>query len=1006
MGRDPEFHPANVMTILLATDNHLGYMEKHPVRGDDSFRAFAEILQIARANAVDALLLGGDLFHENKPSRATTLRTMDLLREATLGDTPPVALACRSNAAAAFGTPTVNYMNPYVHVSLPVFVIHGNHDDPTGTGGAGGGDVGGVGSAPLSALDILQAACLVNYFGRVTDAKRISLAPVLLEKGVTRTALYGLGNVRDERLYTTWSLEKNLTWVAPAAGEAPLVRQRGRQGGGRSPAAAADGDGDGDGDGGNGDGDDDGNGGAPPTANVAPADDWFNLFVLHQNRVTRGSSKSISVDMLPSWLHFVLWGHEHDSYPEPVGEAPAVCQPGSSVATSLSAGEARPKHVVLLRMFKTQHQVVSIPLQTVREFVTEDVTLSSELPGGDPEDTSRVSELLKGRVSAAAAAAAARFDKKKESYAVRQGEAPDGGALPPRARRHRRRRGGDADGDIDDDREGDEGAAIAGHGAGSSEHGAVAPADAGDDEYQQVDDYFLPSRAWYRRALVARLRLPLVRLRVEYSGGFATLSTHRFGQPFVKSVANPGDILHFFRRRTVGVRRGVLRGMVGGAADVADGSADAMEEALEEAESAFAVRAGGNGSGGTSKRDTLQVPELVHHYLVKGRGLEMLHLDELNDAVDQFVDKNETKAIPDHVDGFLATTRKALAQQQAASAAPLGGEEVARILAEDAKKALIAAEANLPAVKATPSTSGVSGVATASADATAGRGTGDAGATTGGGGGARGAHSRLAHIDAMLAEFPQLRVNPADADGPDNGLPDERVASSSDDDDLDTVTGAGPGAATRAGRGRGQGRDRGRGRAAAAAAKPPTAAAVRRAAAAAASAAAASSAAAAAASTAPAPAPRRITRARAPAAMVIDDDDDDEEEEAPNDEDDVYVPDWPPPPHSRSTRARGGKGAPSAAAATPPPRSRGRSTAAVAPAAAAASASQASFGLVSRRRPGAVGHKRKADALGAGGSVAATPPPPVSGRGGEGRSAAPASTVYDLDDDDEDDNGM
>lgn len=416
MGRDPEFHPANVMTILLATDNHLGYMEKHPVRGDDSFRAFAEILQIARANAVDALLLGGDLFHDNKPSRSTTLRAMELLREATLGDSPPVALACRSDAAAAFGTPTVNYMNPYVHVSLPVFVIHGNHDDPTGTGGAGGGDVGGVGSAPLSALDILQAACLVNYFGRVPDAKRISLVPVLLEKGVTRAALYGLGNVRDERLYTTWSLEKNLTWVAPASGEAPLVRQQGGgEGGGDAGAAAADGD-DEDGDGGDGGAS---TAAAAAAAAAAPADDWFNLFVLHQNRVTRGSSKSISTDMLPSWLHFVLWGHEHDSYPEPVGEAPAVCQPGSSVATSLSAGEARPKHVVLLRLFKTQHQVVSIPLQTVREFVTEDVSLSAELPDGDPEDTARVAELLKGRVSAAAAAAAARFDTKKESYAVR-----------------------------------------------------------------------------------------------------------------------------------------------------------------------------------------------------------------------------------------------------------------------------------------------------------------------------------------------------------------------------------------------------------------------------------------------------------------------------------------------------------------------------------------------------------------------------------------------------------
>lgn len=33
-----------------------------------------------------------------------------------------------------------------------------------------------------------------------SNAGRITLSPVLLEKGSTRLALYGLGNVRDERL--------------------------------------------------------------------------------------------------------------------------------------------------------------------------------------------------------------------------------------------------------------------------------------------------------------------------------------------------------------------------------------------------------------------------------------------------------------------------------------------------------------------------------------------------------------------------------------------------------------------------------------------------------------------------------------------------------------------------------------------------------------------------------------------------------------------------------------
>ena len=39
------------------------------VRKHDSFNAFEEILQTARARNVDALFLGGDLFHDNKPTR-------------------------------------------------------------------------------------------------------------------------------------------------------------------------------------------------------------------------------------------------------------------------------------------------------------------------------------------------------------------------------------------------------------------------------------------------------------------------------------------------------------------------------------------------------------------------------------------------------------------------------------------------------------------------------------------------------------------------------------------------------------------------------------------------------------------------------------------------------------------------------------------------------------------------------------------------------------------------
>ncbi len=38
--------------ILLATDSHIGYLERDPVRGQDSVNTFKEILQLAVKNDV------------------------------------------------------------------------------------------------------------------------------------------------------------------------------------------------------------------------------------------------------------------------------------------------------------------------------------------------------------------------------------------------------------------------------------------------------------------------------------------------------------------------------------------------------------------------------------------------------------------------------------------------------------------------------------------------------------------------------------------------------------------------------------------------------------------------------------------------------------------------------------------------------------------------------------------------------------------------------------------
>lgn len=54
----------------------------------------------------------------------------------------------------------------------------------------------------------------------------------------------------------------------------------------------------------------------------------------------------ISENLLENFLDIVVWGHEHDCdiTPKPSGNGEFyITQPGSTIATSLSEGEAKPK---------------------------------------------------------------------------------------------------------------------------------------------------------------------------------------------------------------------------------------------------------------------------------------------------------------------------------------------------------------------------------------------------------------------------------------------------------------------------------------------------------------------------------------------------------------------------------------------------------------------------------------------------------------------------------------
>ncbi|EQL01038.1 DNA repair protein rad32 [Ophiocordyceps sinensis CO18] len=311
-----EFTEADTIRILVATDNHVGFEERDAIRKDDSWRTFDEILNVARLQDVDMVLLAGDLFHDNKPSRKSLYQVMRTLRQNCLG-LKPCALEFLSDAAEVFeGAFThVNYEDPDINISMPVFSIHGNHDDPSGDGN-------------FCSLDLLQASGLLNYFGRVAEADNIEAKPILLQKGLTKLALFGLSNVRDERMFRTFRDHK-VKWFRP---------------------------------------------------NVQTSD-WFNLLAVHQNHHAHTATSYLPENVLPDWLDLVVWGHEHECVIDPTQNAETgfhVMQPGSSVATSLVPGEAVQKHVAILSVTGKDFSVDKIPLKTVRPFVTRELVLAQD----------------------------------------------------------------------------------------------------------------------------------------------------------------------------------------------------------------------------------------------------------------------------------------------------------------------------------------------------------------------------------------------------------------------------------------------------------------------------------------------------------------------------------------------------------------------------------------------------------------------------------------------------
>uniref|UniRef100_A0A671W8A0 Double-strand break repair protein n=1 Tax=Sparus aurata TaxID=8175 RepID=A0A671W8A0_SPAAU len=486
MSSESTLDDEDTFKILIATDIHLGFLEKDAIRGSDTFNTLDEIMKCAKTNQVDFILLGGDLFHDNKPSRRCLHSCITMLRKYCMGDTP-VTFNLLSDQTVNFNTtqfPWVNYQDENLNISIPVFSIHGNHDDPTGAEG-------------LCAIDLLSASGLVNHFGHSHSVERIEMSPILMQKGNTKLALYGLGSIPDERLHRMF-VNNQVTMLRPKEDQ----------------------------------------------------DEWFNLFAIHQNRSKHGPTNYIPEQFLDDFIDLVVWGHEHECLITPTRNEQQlfyVTQPGSSVATSLSPGEAAKKHVGLLRVKGRRMNLEKIPLKTVRQFFIEDVVLEDHQDLFTP-DTPQVT-------------------KKVENFC-----------------------------------------------------------------YAKVTE-MIEKAERERLGCPLTPEKPLIRLRVDYSGGFDTFNTARFSQKFVERVANPKDLIHFVRRR------------------------EKKEDIKDEVNVDYSkvMR--------TTAVEGLRVEDLVKKYFEaaeKTVQLSLLTENGMGKAIQEYVDKDEKDAIEELITYQLEKTQRHL----------------------------------------------------------------------------------------------------------------------------------------------------------------------------------------------------------------------------------------------------------------------------------------------------------------------------------------------------------
>lgn len=297
----------NSVKFAIITDTHLGYGENDMILQNDSFEAFDEALDIAQEENVDFILHAGDMYDTSTPSTSTIVKTNQVLLN-------------HSYTTSCSFTDS----NGEINIKFPIFVISGNHDQPSGVN-------------LTSPCEILQSVNLIYYFEKFIDTPKFILKPVIIEKGDITIAIYGLTYINNVRFI---SLLENTIMT----GEQIIMFEN------------------------------------PPEE----ASKRFNILLVHQDRSSRNNKKPEALYFLSEicpWMDLIIWGHEHDNKAEIENDFGfKILQQGSTIITQIKKYDETRRGIGIIELFdKDNFKYNNIFLRKPRSLIINEFDLSKIL---------------------------------------------------------------------------------------------------------------------------------------------------------------------------------------------------------------------------------------------------------------------------------------------------------------------------------------------------------------------------------------------------------------------------------------------------------------------------------------------------------------------------------------------------------------------------------------------------------------------------------------------------